>query len=704
MKRLLITLVLLFLVSMIACPACAADGATAASGQKASATGPAGIIRDGSLDLTHDRITPELLWRLGRVSEPQVSPDQKSVLFGVTWYDSAANKGNRDLYVMNVDGSGQRKITDTAHSENDAKWRPDGKKIGFIYDGQFWEMDPDGRNRTKITDLNEGATGFHYSPQMDRIVFASPVAVPKVLPELHEGLGKTSGRTVNDLMYRHWDAWVDTFSHVLVADYRREGVASIADVMAGEPWESPLAPTGGMEQIAWSPDGTIVAYTARKKKGKAYALSTNSDIYLYHVDTRQTHNLTEGMMGYDTNPAFSPDGGKIAWLSMARDGYEADENRLFVYDFKTRTRTFLTDGLDQDVSCFVWSPDGGSIYFISDHEATDQIYRVDLAGGKIARLTNGSYSYTGLTTAGDRLIATRYSFSHPEEIHRIDPATGRAQDISRINQSLMDKLTMGDIQQRWVKTMDNKKMLTWVVFPPHFDPGKKYPALLYCVGGPEVTINQNWSYRWNFQAMAAQGYIIVAPNRRGVPGFGRQWKEDILGDWGRQPMQDLLSAIDDISKEPWIDNKRLAAVGPSFGGFSVFWLAGNHEKRFKAFIAHDGIFDLESFSLETDEMWFVHSELGGPFWDAGNPAVRRAYAASPHRFIENWDKPILVIQGERDYRVPVSQGLSAFNAAVLRGIPAELLYFSGQGHWVLTPQDSLLWHRVFFRWLVRWLR
>jgi dipeptidyl aminopeptidase/acylaminoacyl peptidase len=674
------------------------------SGPILSRSVPPHIITQRSIQLTDDRMTPELLWSIGRVSDPQVSPDQKSVLFGVKWYDIAENQGNRELYLMNIDGSGQRQITRTILSENSAKWRPDGKKIGFVYDGQFWEMDPDGSSRQKLTDLKLGVTGFLYAPQMDRILFTSPVAIPKVLPELYEGLDKTTGRIIDDLMYRHWDSWVDTYSHVLVADYTNQGIANITDIMAGEPWESPMAPFGGLEQMNWSPDGKIIAYTSRKKKGKDYALSTNSDIYLYDVDTRQTVNLTEGMMGYDTNPAFSPDGGRIAWLSMERDGYEADENRLFVYDFKTQTKTFLTSGLDQDVSTFIWSTDSGAIYFISDHQATDQIYRIDLPRGAVTKLTDGLYSYTGLSTAGNRLITTRYSMAKPEEIYWIDPATGQDRDISRINQPLMDQLAMGQIQQRWVKTTDNKNMLTWVVLPPHFNASQKYPTLLYCVGGPEATINQNWSYRWNLQTMAAKGYVVVAPNRRGVPGFGREWKEAVLGDWGGQPMKDLLSAIDDVRKEPWVDNSRLAAVGPSFGGFSVFWLAGNHDKRFKAFIAHDGIFNMEMMYLETEEMWFANSEYSGPFWNSSDPAVQHSYAGSPHRFVQNWDTPILVIHGEKDYRVPPSQGTSAFNAAILRDIPAQLLYLPDQGHWVLTPQDSLLWHRAFFNWLDRWLK
>jgi len=650
-----------------------------------------------------NRLTPERLWSLGRVGEPRLSPDGRTVLFGVKWYDLAGNQGNEDLYVMEVDGSHRNRVTRTFASEANPRWRPDGKRIGFLYEGQIWEMDPDGSHRRRISRIPQGVAGFSYSPKMNKILFTSPVPAAKGAPELFAGLDKTKGRIVEDLAYRHWDTWVDAYSHIFVADYSPEGIANPVDIMEGEPWESPLAPFGGMEQMAWSPDGSTIAYTCRKKRGKEYALSTDSNIWLYDLATQATRNLTPDMPGYDVNPAFSPDGRKIAWLSMERDGYEADENRLLLLDLATGEKTFLSRGLDSDVADFVWAPDGSAIYFVTSRRGTAQIHSLRLEDGRIARLTDGPHTYSNPAVAGDRLLATRSSLSYPEEIHLVDARNGESRDVSRINASLMESLAMGEVRERWVKTTDDKEMLVWLVLPPAFDPARSYPALLYCIGGPEVPLDQSWSYRWSLQALAARGYVVVAPNRRGVPGFGREWKEAILGDWGGQPMRDLLSAIDDVGREPWVDEDRLAAVGPSFGGFSVYWLAGNHHKRFKAFVAHDGIFNLESMYLETEEMWFVQAEYGGPFWEREHPAVVEAYAASPHRFVQNWDTPILVIHSEKDYRVPLGQGLAAFNAAVLRGVPARFLYFPDENHWVLQPQNSVLWYRTVFDWLKRWL-
>jgi dipeptidyl aminopeptidase/acylaminoacyl peptidase len=474
--------------------------------------------------------------------------------------------------------------------------------------------------------------------------------------------------------------------------------------MKDEPYESPLKPFGGMEQITWSPDSKVVAYTCRKKKGMEYALSTNSDIYLYDLGGKKTTNLTEGMMGYDVAPVYSPDGKKIAWQSMERDGYESDKNRLFIYDFDTKIKTDYTKNFDQNAEGLAWTDDSKSIYFISDIQATDEIYRLDIADGKISRITNGVHDYTGAIPAGKQLIATRMSMSMPVEIYSIDPGTGKDTQLTFTNKDLLDQLKMASIEKRWTKTTDNKEELTWIIYPPNFDKTKKYPTLLYCEGGPQSTVSQFWSYRWNFQMMAANGYIIVAPNRRGLPGFGQKWNEEISGDYGGQNMKDYLSAIDAMSKEPFVNKDKLGCIGASYGGFSVYWLAGNHHKRFKAFIAHDGMFDLESQYLATEEMWFVNWDLGGPFWDKNNKVAQRSFANSPSRFIQNWDTPILVIHSELDYRIPVTQGMEAFNAAILRKVPAEFLSFPDENHWVLKPQNGILWQRTFYAWLDKWLK
>ncbi|HTX87546.1 MAG TPA: S9 family peptidase [Bacteroidales bacterium] len=667
------------------------------------------IIEKPQLKLQSDIMTPEVLWSFGRISEVVVSPDQTTLLFGITYYSKEQNKGNRELYTLGVDGKNLKQITNTPFSEYGALWRPDGKKIGFMSPEsgsmQLWEMNPDGSGRVKISEVaDDGITGFSYSPDGKKVLYTAEVKIDKTVKDLYPDLPLSSGRVMNDIMYRHWDTWVDTYSHVFIADYDGVKLTHPVDILKDEPYESPLKPFGGMEQITWSPDSKTVAYTCRKKKGKEYSLSTNSDIYLYDIASGKTSNLTEGMMGYDVAPAYSPDGKKIAWQSMEHDGYESDKNRLFVWDSEKGTKTDYTKNFDQNADLISWSNDGKSIWFISDWHATDEIYRLDLADGKITKITDGIHDYQTVQQAGNLLIATRVSMSKPVEIYSVDPATGKDTEISFVNKDLLDQLAFGKVSKRWIKTTDNKEMLTWIIYPPHFDSTKKYPTLLYCEGGPQSTVSQFWSYRWNFQMMVAGDYIVVAPNRRGLPGFGQAWNEEISGDYGGQNMKDYLSAIDEMCKEPYVNKDKLGCIGASYGAFSVYWLAGNHHKRFKAFIAHDGMFNLEAQYLETEEMWFANWDLGGPFWDKNNKIAQRSYANSPHRFVQNWDTPILVIHSELDYRIPVTQGMQAFNAAILRGIPAEFLYFPNENHWVLKPQNGILWQRTFRSWLDRWLK
>jgi dipeptidyl aminopeptidase/acylaminoacyl peptidase len=699
MKRSLIFLFIAGLTGLWAC----------CPGEKKDEKAAAPIIGKPDLQLNSDLMTPEVLWAFGRTSEPEVSPDNKTVVYGITYYDIAQNKGNRELWTVNLDGSERKQITTTRFSEYQAMWRPDGKKIGFMSaesgSMQLWEMNPDGTDRIRITNVEDGITGFKYSPDQKMILYTRDIYLEKAEKDLYKDLPLTTGKIYNDLMYRHWDSFVETTSHPFVADYDGKAVTNDIDILAGEPYECPMRPFGGMEQINWSPDGKSIAYTCRKKTGKEYAISTNSDIYLYNIETKQTTNLSEGMMGYDQDPVFSPDGRKIAWCSMERDGYESDKKRLIVGDIETKAWTDLSKEFDQSTENLDWSSDGSSIYFVSCWHGTDQVYRVDLADGKITKLTDGVHTYQSVQTAGDLLVTTRMSMSMPTEIFAVDPVSGKDTPLSLTNQDLLSKLAMGNVKERWIKTTDNKDMHMWVIYPPHFDPAKKYPILLFCEGGPQNTVNQFWSFRWNFQIMAANGYIIVAPNRRGVPGFGTEWLTQISGDYGGQNMKDYLSAVDAMGKEPYVDKDHMGAVGASYGGFSVYWLAGNHNKRFKAFIAHDGMFNLESQYLETEEMWFVNWDLGGPFWDKSNTVAQRSYAtASPHRYVQNWDTPILVVHGEMDYRIAVTQGMQAFNAAILKGVPAEFLYFPDENHWVLKPQNGILWQRTFFNWLDRYLK
>ncbi len=665
------------------------------------------IIDKQMPELSNDIQSPEVLWAYGRLSDVQVSPDGNSLLYGLSYYSIDQNKGNRELYLMNPDGSDVVQLTHSPKSEFNALWRPDGKKIGFLSSAsgsvQLWEMNTDGAGLQKISDIEGGVGGFSYAPDMSHILFIKEVCIDNPFAELYEGLPDASGRINTDLMYRHWDHWVDSYSHIFIAEYSDEGIADLNDIMDGEPWGSPLSPFGGMEQICWGPDGKTIAYTSKKKTGKEYSTSTNSDIYLYELESGKTKNISEGMMGFDMAPVYSPDGSMIAWESMERDGYESDQTRLIVYDIASGETTNFSQEFDQNAGGFAWNGNE-EIFFISAHLGSYEIFALDMGSGIFRQITEGVHNYRSVAFAGDMLIATRQSMSMPTEVFAVNPEDGSDTQISFVNKELLDKITMGKVEKRWIKTTDNKDMLTWVIYPPHFDPSKKYPALLYCQGGPQSMVSQFWSYRWNFQMMAANGYIIVAPNRRGVPGFGQAWNEQISGDYGGQNMKDYLSAIDEVSKEPFIDNDRLGAIGASYGGFSVFWLAGNHDKRFKAFISHDGMFNFESQYLETEEMWFADWDLGGAFWEKDNKVAMNSYANSPHKFIDKWDTPILIIHGELDYRITYTQGMSAFNAAVLRGVPAEFLFFPDENHWVLSPQNGILWQRTFYDWLDKWLK
>ncbi len=658
--------------------------------------------------LSSDIMTPEVLWSFGRIGEPMVSPDGTIVLYAVTTYNIEENKSYRDLYTVPVSGGDTIRITTTPEKESSPTWRPDGKKIGFLSpksgDMQLWEMDIDGSNPVQVTQVKNGISGFKYSPDCSHLLYTSDVKVGQDIHDLFPDLPKANAHLETDLMYKHWDEWIQTVPHPFVADFKDGKIENDVDILNGEPFESPMKPFGGTEQLAWSPDGKTVAYTCRKKVGKEYALSTNSDIYFYNIVTKKTENKTQGMMGYDQNPVFSPDGKWLTWESMEREGNESDKNRLFVMNLETGVKADLSADFDQNSSGLTWSADSKSIYFTSCWHALTQIYRVEVVGKKITQITKGVHDYGFVAEAKDKLIGVKHSMSKPDEIYAIDPQTGVETELSFQNKKLLAQLEMGKVEERWVTTTDNKQMLVWVIYPPHFDPNKKYPTILYCEGGPQSTVSQFWSYRWNFQQMVANGYIVVAPNRRGLPGFGKEWLEQISGDYGGQNMKDYLSAIDAVAKEPFVNKDKLGCIGASYGGFSVYWLAGHHEKRFKAFIAHDGMFNLEQQYLETEEMWFVNRDLGGPYWDKGNVVAQRSYANSPHLFVDKWDTPILIIHGEKDYRILASQGMAAFNAAVLRGVPAQMLIFPEENHWVLQPQNGILWQRVFKQWLDKWLK
>lgn len=657
----------------------------------------------------------DALEALGRVSEPRVSPDGKRVLFGVSYESVPQNKSNRDLYVMNIDGTGVTRITKTAQSENSAVWIDNGTRIAFVYaekgsSPQLWVMNADGTERHAATNIEGGIEGFLFSPDQSKVVLISTVKYNRTAADIYPDLPKATGRVIDDLMYKHWDTWVTEIPHPFIGAFDGQTITDLKDIMEGEPYEAPMRPFGGVESFAWSPDSKILVYTSRKKTGMEYALSTNSDLYAYNLTTEATTNLTEGMMGYDTNPAFSPDGRYMAWLSMERDGYEADKNRLFIRDNATGQKTDLTSDWDYTIEEFAWNPNGKNIWFIAYHQGVAPIFNMEIATHKVTTVAEGLYDYTSLAPVDNKTIVTmRHSMLRPNEIYRIGPKTkkGVKEDVALtdINGDIFAQLTMPTIEAKKVPTTDGKEMLTWVIYPPKFDASHKYPAILYCQGGPQSAVSQFWSYRWNFALMASNGYIMIAPNRRGVPGFGTEWEEQISKDYPGQNMRDYLSAVDYMkANEPAIDPARIGATGASYGGFSVYWLAGNHDKRFAALLAHAGIFNTEAQYLETEEMWFANWDMGGAFWDKDNAIAQRTFATSPHRFVDRWDTPIMISHGEKDYRILASQGMAAFNAAKMRGIPAEMVIFPDENHWILKPQNAVMWQRLFFRWFDRWLK
>ena len=670
------------------------------------------FIGRSKIKIEGKRLTPEVLWAMGRIGGVSVSPDNQKVAYGVTYYSVEQNRSHRVIYIMDIDGKHQKLLTKSTASEGDVTWIKGGTKLAFLSSeggsNQLWEMNPDGSGRKQLSHTDKDLEGYLFSPDESKVLLVMTVQNGPTTADKHPDLSKASGRIITDLMYKHWDEWTDEIPHPFLADFDGESVGEPSDILGGTLFESPLRPFGGIEQFAWSPDSKTLAYTCRKKTGMAYAKSTDSDIYLYDVATCTEKNICKECgddrnMGYDTNPSYSPDGTKIAWLSMARDGYERDQNRLYCMDLATGEKSFVSKAFESNVDEFVWNDDSQSFCFAGVWHGEIHIYSLTL-DGQLQQLTSGQYDFGGIALAGDKIICQRHSFCEADEIYAFpkDDYSKIAQ-LTNENKHIYDQIDRGNCEGRWIKTTDGKDMLVWVIYPPKFDPKKQYPAILFCEGGPQSPVSQFWSYRWNMQIMAANDYIVVAPNRRGLPGFGNEWNEEISGDYGGQCMKDLLAAIDEVAKEPYVDADRLGCVGASFGGFSVYWLAGHHDGRFKAFIAHDGIFNTEMQYLETEELWFTDWDLGGPYWEK-NAMTAHSYGNSPHLFVENWDTPILCIHGERDYRILANQAMSAFNAATLRGVPAELLLYPDENHWVLKPQNGVLWQRTFFEWLDKWVK
>ena len=653
-------------------------------------------------------MTPEMMLSLARVGASSLSPDGKTIVYSVGFPNIKENKIRTELFSIASNGTGRRQLTKGIAGLQAARWIQQGRRISYISsesgEPQVWTMAPDGTDRKQVTRIEGGLSDYLFSPDETKLAYIKEITFGKSTKEVYPDLPKATGRIVTDLMYKHWDEWVETIPHIFIASVGNEPITSGKDILEGEPYEAPTKPFGGSEELSWSPDGKTLAYSSRKKTGLEYSLSTNTDIYLYDLSSGTTRNITEGNGGYDTHPRFSPDGSKISWISMERDGYEADLKRLFIQELKTGKKTFLTDGFEYDVDETVWSPDSKSIFFLATKHAEAQLWELALQGRKIRQITTGMHDYTSLDLQVGRLLAGRQSYTLPTDLYLVDPKTGRADQLTHENKETLDRLSPISVEKRWVKTTDGGNMLVWVILPPNFDKTKKYPALLFCQGGPQSAVSQFFSYRWNMRLMAEQGYIVIAPNRHGVPSFGKAWNEQISGDYSGQNIQDYLTAVDEVKKEPWVDADRLGCVGASYGGYSVFYLAGVHQKRFKAFIAHAGIFNLEMQYMTTEEMWFANWDMGGAPWEKDNAVAQRTFANSPHKLVGNWDTPILVIHGERDYRILAGQGMAAFNAAKLRGIPAELLVYPDENHWILRPQNALLWQRTYFDWLDKYLK
>ena len=715
------------------------------------------VIGKQNIKLKSRMMTPEALWAMGRIGGTEASPNGQKVVYQVGYYNVKQNKSRQVICVMNADGSEQRQLSANQKSETDPTWL-DNETIAFICGGEVWSMKADGSERKQLSKTDGKVEGYKFSPDRKQVIIIKSIDFNEIIKKNPDDLPKATGRRVTDLMYRHWDHYVESIQHPFLATVETDGNhnsqfsilnSQLTDILDGEPYECPMEPFGGIEQLAWSPDSKSIVYTCRKKIGLAYSISTDSDIYLYNIGTRETKNLCKpadyvdpkvdptttlrvqavnapenlkNNVGYDQNPQFSPDGQYIAWQSMERDGYEADLNRLCIYHLATGTKRYLN--WKSDVEAFCWAPVANSkkvkasdpqFYFLSVWNGCNNMYMASQKG-EVTQLTETWDDWTSLQMAnnGQQILATRQSLSKPTDIYMVTPQPkvksqepkAKVTQLTYENKHILDQLTFGKMQQYWVPTTDGKKELVWVMLPANYEEGKKYPTLLFCEGGPQSPVSQFWSYRWNFQMMAANGYVVVAPNRHGLPGFGQEWKEEISGDWTGQCMDDYLSAIDFAANSlPFVDKNRLGAVGASFGGFSVYYLAGIHEKRFKAFIAHDGAFNLAAMYTETEENWFSNWEYDEAYWHRPQmPNAKKTYHDSPHKMVEKWDTPILCIHGEKDYRINATQGMSAFNAARMKGIPAELLIFPDENHWVLKPQNGILWQRTFFDWLDRWLK
>ncbi len=691
------------------------------------------------------QFTPEKLWAMSRIGAYCASPDGKKVVYNVSKYSVKNNNSKTEMRQLFING--KRKEKAEISIENLGKgisprYICNGEKIAFLKADnngtmQLWMIDATAKAEAKqITTCDKDVEDYLFSPDEKKVILIHSIASTNAIRKKDADLQKASARVISEVLYRHWDEWTETIPHPFIADFDGGKISGEYDMLEGEPYECPMKPFGGVEQLAWTPDSKCVAYTCRKKVGVDYATSTDSDIFLFCTESRKTvknfckpsldwkapkydatlslkdqevnHLDGDFNVGYDINPKFSPDGKYIAWQSMKHDGYESDRNRLCVMELTTGEKHYVAEASDSNVVDYCWNSDSKSLYFIGVWHGETHIYNVNIKGwvNKVTKITDGQYDYTSLQLLGNgSILTTRQSMCEPSDLYVVTPAKNTLiTQVTDENKAIKENTDWGTVEPRWIKTIDGKDLLSWVVLPPNFDKTKKYPTLLFCEGGPQSPVSQFWSYRWNMMIMAANGYVVIAPNRRGLPGFGSAWNEEISTNYGGHCMDDLLTAIDDAATNlPYVDKDRLGCVGASFGGYSVYWLAGHHTHRFKAFIAHDGIYNLEQQYAETEEAWFTNWDLGGAPWQ-NTEATKRTYANSPHKFVDKWDTPILCIHGEKDFRIVASQAMAAFNAARYRGIDAELFIAPDENHWVLKPQNGILWQRTYFRWLDKYLK
>ena len=682
-------------------------------------TAPEPLKIDNALtaeEIAEARLTPEVMWKMSRIGSHTLSPDGTTLLYTLTRYNMEENRGISVIVSRDLASGEEVELTDLSATSVSPVWSADGKDIWFATtrsgEMQLWKMQANGSQPKQISNIEGGIEGFGISPDEKHICYTKFVHAKDVnSADVYADMDKSKARIYDDLMVRHWDYWdKGDYLHIFVADLLANGVGEGIDIIGEKSaWDAPLAPYFDHAEIAWSPDSKQLAYTCKPLMGVEYAVSTDSDIFVYDLESGETKNICKGnadfaMVGYDKYPVWSPSGAKIAFCSQERPGNEADKSRLFIYDVASGKVEYLTADFDYNASNVAWA-DEETLYFIAPIEATHQICRVKADGkSAVEVITKGDHDINSFELGNGHCIGSVMTISMAPELFEFDLTNGAMTKVTAVNDFVYENIEMGEVQKRWVKTTDGKQMLVWVILPPDFDASKKYPTLLYCQGGPQSVVSQFWSYRWNFQLMAAKGYVVVAPNRRGLPSFGQEWLDQISGDYSGQNIKDYLAAIDDVAKEKWCDKERLGCVGASYGGYSTFYLAGHHEKRFKAFIAHCGIFNFESMYGETEELFFLNNDYGGTYWDKDNKTAMRSYANSPHKAVDKWDTPILIITGERDYRIPYTQSLQAFTAARVRGIPSRLVSFENEAHQVFKPQNSLVWNREFFGWLDKYLK